>query len=227
MKMDIIDEFIGGDFDKAANKLSSRVAQDNLFYLVVQNHGLGVAGAIATAPDAVQWRDGKGMTPLMKAAETGARDAAAALLQAPAIEIDAVNENGSTALMYAAHAGKASIADLLLKAGAHVNHANARGHTALMSAAAYGHKNTVGVLLAAGADPRLKSEDGATAMEFARDNGFAEIAVALAQRAKELDARDAAAKQAAPEPDREEQYRKTGSAMKDLHSRMAKAGLFA
>jgi ankyrin repeat protein len=134
-------------------------------------------------PDAATWRNAQGLTGLMAAAQAGAKEAAWILARAPNADLEAVNVNGSTALMFAAFEGKAAVADVLLKAGADINHVNAKGHTALMSAAAHGYRNTVALLLDSGADPTIKDAEGVTAVEFARDNEHAGVADLIAQAA--------------------------------------------
>lgn len=212
-----------------------------LFDHIRQDNAFIVASTLNSHPPAARWRDDEGLTGLMVAAQEGSNHVISLLAKVEPSLIDAGNENGSTALMYAAYAGKATSANLLLQAGADVNHKNKKGHTPLMSAAAYGHKNTISVLLAAGADPRLTSEDGSTAADFASENGHADIAKMLKKMAGELDAHDAKAadiKEAAQEmtgeedtalsaeEQRTEEYNKSTSALESLRSRMAKAGLF-
>ena len=83
------------------------------------------------------------------------------LLRDAGANLEAVNRNGFTPLLYAANVANTKIASLLLEAGANVNAANLRGWTALHFAA---HKSAdcVEVLLAAGASLNLRDFDGRT-----------------------------------------------------------------
>lgn len=240
-------------FNAAAGSkfMAEKPVQPKLFFdHIRQDNAYIIASTLLSHPPAAGWRDEDGLTGLMLAAQEGSNHAINILAKTEPSLIDAENENGSTALMYAAYAGKATSANLLLHAGADVNHRNIKGHTPLMSAAAYGHKNTISVLLAAGADPRMTSDEGYTAADFASDNEHTEIAALLKKMAGELDAQDAktgamkeaaqeitkeaeepAAEEAAPpapsaEEQREAEYKKSTSALQSLHGRMSKAGLF-
>ena len=56
--------------------------------------------------------------------------------------------------------------ELLIRAGAELNHRNATGATCLMYAASTGKARVVEYLLAAGADPRLTNQDDFTALDM-------------------------------------------------------------
>jgi len=89
-----------------------------------------------------------------------------ALLAAGA-EVNAKDEDGWTALMWAARMGSNDIVELLLSKGADVNAKDEDGTTALMYAAASiyeGRVETVQALLSAGADVNAKGNDGRTAL---------------------------------------------------------------
>ena len=97
------------------------------------------------------YRDGRDDRdpPLNVAAAFGHNECAKLLLDAGA-PLEAVNNNGSTALMDASRKGHSEITKLLLKVGANVDAQN-RGWTSLMYAAWYGHREVIELLLAAGA----------------------------------------------------------------------------
>lgn len=174
-----------------------------LFSAIAVNDTAMVQKILMDNPDAVSWRNNQGMTGLMAAAQAGAKEAAWILARAPDAGLETVNANGSTALMFAAFEGKAAVADVLLKAGADINHVNAKGHTALMSAAAHGYRNTVALLLDAGADPTIKDAEGVTAVDFARDNEHAGVAELIAQAAAVF----------VPKPKAETEFKNAGAAM--------------
>lgn len=174
-----------------------------LFSAIAVNDTAMVQRILMDNPDATGWRNTQGMTGLMAAAQAGAKEAAWILARAPDAGLETVNANGSTALMFAAFEGKAAVADVLLKAGADINHVNAKGHTALMSAAAHGYRNTVALLLDSGADPTIKDAEGVTAVDFARDNEHADVADLIAQAAAVF----------VPKPKAETEFKNAGAAM--------------
>lgn len=174
-----------------------------LFSAIGINDTAMVQKILMDNPEATGWRNNNGMTGLMAAAQAGAKEAAWILARAPNAGLEAVNANGSTALMFAAFEGKAAVADVLLKAGARIDHTNIKGHTALMSAAAHGYRNTVALLLDSGADPTIKDTEGVTAVEFARDNEHAGVADLIAQAAAVY----------VPKPKAETEFKNAGAGM--------------
>jgi ankyrin repeat protein len=127
----------------------------------------------------------------------------------PALEVDARNEAGETALMmaalkgdlgwvqrllgrgaavqydgwspilYAATGPETKAVALLLDRGAAVDARAPNRTTPLMMAARYGAESSVDLLLARGADPRLRNDHGLTAADFARDGGRQALAERL------------------------------------------------
>ena len=86
-------------------------------------------------------------TPLMVAAQSNALGAMRALLKA-GVDKDEVDDEGWTALIFAAAAGHAKVAKALLKAGANANIAEEDDWTALAHAAYRGKADVVAALLA-------------------------------------------------------------------------------
>src|SRR5882762_8303366 len=143
-------------------------------------------------------RDDKGQTGLFLALKGGSFKAADALLKAPGIDVNALNEAGESALMIAAIRGEAdwsqrlldrgaqvdkkgwsplhyaasgpqtSVVKLLLDRGAPIDAGSPNGSTALMMAAQYGSEASVDLLLSRGADAKIKNDRGLTAADFAR-----------------------------------------------------------
>jgi len=135
--------------------------------------------------DATKWKNSDGMTGLMMSAQAGYREVSWLLIHANKEDLEIGNPNNSTALMFAAHYGKASIVAMLLEAGANVNHANANGHTALISAAANGFKNTTDQLLKYSADTTLTDLKGDDALAYAKENKNDDIAAMIVKAATE------------------------------------------
>jgi len=87
-----------------------------------------------------------------------------------------VGEREMTALMYAAQAGKADAARVLLENGADPNICDTHGRSALMLAASNGEPSLFSPLLDHGADGRLRAANGWTALMFACSSGHTEPA---------------------------------------------------
>jgi hypothetical protein len=149
-----------------------------------------------------------GQTALYLALRSEAHQAVAALLSAPDLKVDQVNEAQETALMmaalkghlewcqrlvekgaaihregwtplhYAATGPNPGAVRFFLDRGAPVNALSPNGTTPLMMAARYGQEASVEVLLAAQANSRLRNQRDLTAADFARDAGR----LALARR---------------------------------------------
>ena len=71
-----------------------------------------------------------------------------------------------TPLIVAADGGCKEIVEMLLQAGANIEHRNDQGETALISAAQNGHKEIVQMLLDAGANVNQENADGETALDL-------------------------------------------------------------
>lgn len=90
------------------------------------------------------------------------------LLSREQIDVAATDEDGFTALHWAAWSGLPQCADLLIaKAPQLINVQDANGYTPLMLAAMRGNPETVAHLLADGADMKLTNKDGKTALDLA------------------------------------------------------------
>jgi len=159
-------------------------------------------------------RDPQGQTGLYLAMRSNASQAADALLKAPSIEVDALNEAGETALMmaalkghtgwvrrlletgakvdktgwtplhYAATGPEPAVVKLLLERGAAIDARSPNRSTPLMMAAQYGSEASVELLLLQGADPRAKNDLGLGAADFARLAKRDELAAKLDRLAR-------------------------------------------
>ncbi len=91
------------------------------------------------------------------------------------VSINAADENGDNALIYAAWDGKNDTIRFLLDRGANLNHKNNIGWNALLSAVTAGHIETVKVLLAEGADVHFTTMGGKSVLMAAARNQRPEI----------------------------------------------------
>ncbi len=129
-------------------------------------------------------------SPVADAAERGDLEEVRSLLRDGA-DANAAQNDGMTALHWAAANGDAEIARTLLFAGATVRAATRLGgYTPLHLAARSGDVEVAGILLDAGADPDAFTTTGVTAMHFAADADAAGVVAALAEHGGEVDARD-------------------------------------
>ena len=165
--------------------------------------------------DFVNTPDSTGRTPLMWAVYTNfnkpelslAKDAdrayyVQALLEAPGVNIHAKDEDGFTALHWAAWSGMPHSAAMLIKAGLDINEKENNGYTPLMLAALRGDDAVVKMLLQLGADASAVNNDGKTAAQLADEKGSA------------YDKRQSAIYSLIYAPERSESYHKTQQLLK-------------
>jgi TonB family protein len=100
-----------------------------------------------------------GLIDLVRAGRT---EAVRELLSETTRDLDAADESGWTALMYAVRDGHDAIVETLLEAGADPDQRNPSGETPLHLAARYRQKTAARLLLEAGADHTLQDADGRT-----------------------------------------------------------------
>ena len=188
-------------------------AYEDFFKAIDMDDGRTISGLIRRGFDANS-PSVSGQTPLFLALRSGAHQAVEALLTAPDLKVDQVNQANETALMMAALRGHLQWCKRLVERGAAVNregwtplHYAATGPnplvtsyllemraavdapspnatTPLMMAARYGHEDSVRILLAANANPRLRNQKDLSAADFARDAGREALAQQLAQLAR-------------------------------------------
>jgi ankyrin repeat protein len=90
-----------------------------------------------------------------------------------------VNKTGWTPLHYAASNGQVEVIKLLLENHAYIDAESPNGSTPLMMASMYGNPQSVKLLLDEGADPLLKNQVGLTALQFAERGNRPDSAVML------------------------------------------------
>lgn len=120
----------------------------------------------------------RGLTTWHEAVRSGDVDRVRAALHAGA-DIDALDEHGQTALMNAVYWGNFDIARLLIEASAKLNHTAKLHLTALFLAVIGNRPQFVQLLVDAGADRNIRGSKGqfnATPLEYARKQGYLEIA---------------------------------------------------
>jgi len=127
---------------------------------------------------------------LVEAVRQGDRDAVRSLLS-QAVDVNAPQGDGATALAWAAHRNDLDTADLLIQAGANANAANDYGVTPLSLACSNGNARMVEKLLAAGADTNAAQMSGETPlMTCSRSGNLEAVQAILARGGVDVNARE-------------------------------------
>jgi ankyrin repeat protein len=119
-------------------------------------------------------------TPLLELAVTDLTGSARALLDAGE-KVDEADDDGITALSWAAIASRVNMARLLIERGADVNHVDKKGMTPLLYAASidFGDSAMVDLLLKSGARTTARTNEGLTALDLARKYNHANLLASL------------------------------------------------
>jgi ankyrin repeat protein len=112
-------------------------------------------------------------------------------------DVNARSDDGSTALLWAAHWNDLTTADLLIRAGANANLANDYGATPLSEACTNGSAPLVESLLRAGAAPNTPIATGETHLMTCARSGSAEAVRSLIVAGADVNAREPSANQTA------------------------------
>jgi ankyrin repeat protein len=126
---------------------------------------------------------------LIDAVQNDDRAAVESLLGSHA-DVNARQDDGATALAWAAVRCNRDIAALLLKAGANANLVNEQGVSPLYLAMTNGATDVAKLLLASGADPNLARADGETPLMTAARLGQVEVMKILLDRGADVNARE-------------------------------------
>lgn len=162
-------------FDPNSRDPEGRVA----LFAALQKESYGAVAALMKSKDLnINMVNAAGETPLMMAALKGQLNWTRQLLLRGA----KVNNEGWTALHYAASGPEPAVVSLLLDNGAQINAESPNGTTPLMMAARYGTEGHVRALTARQADGLKKNQQGLDAAAFARLAGRDELAKAIEQR---------------------------------------------
>ncbi|XP_065914617.1 uncharacterized protein [Dysidea avara] len=135
-----------------------------------------LAGALITAGADIKITDNYGNTMLMCAAEGGCTKVASDLLNTGSIDINAVNEDGDSALSIALWEGNEELAGALITAGADIKITNNDGDSLLHNAAQGNCSSVIGELLVkAGLDVNIVNKAGETPLDIAIKCGNSSI----------------------------------------------------
>ena len=136
---------------------------DTAFHLACKHAGVAVVSSFLNYPRLLDIRDAEGRTPLMSSIQSSRWDAARVLLDLPG-NVEAFDEDGKTALHYAAMAGTMDVVrSLIMDHGANTNKSTKLGWTPLHCAAHSWHPKVIDILGNNGADCNAvtSKEDGA------------------------------------------------------------------
>lgn len=185
------------------------------FFIAIRNDNAGTVTDLLRRGFDPNSRDGKGQPGLTVAMQEQSLKAARVLLAQPALDVNALNQAGESALMmaalkgnlvgldlllahgarisqpgwsaihYAATGPEPQVVTLLIDRGADMNAVSPNGTTPLMMAAQYGPEDSVKILLARGADARARNQRDLRAADFARQAGRDSLARTLEQAARQ------------------------------------------
>eukprot|EP00127_Corallochytrium_limacisporum_P004265 Clim_evm210s157 gene=Clim_evmTU210s157 len=128
---------------------------------------------------------------LRATANSGAVECTKYLLSTPEVEVNAVNEDGETALMRACLAGHTGVARELVEKGAKVNMVDKDGYSSLHNASSRGHADLVEYLLSSKALPDTQSHKfKSTPLIAAASRGYRDVCRLLIEAGARLDYRN-------------------------------------
>jgi len=150
-----------------------------------------LTAALAAALSLSAWLHAATSAPVADAAQAGDTEQVTALLK-QAADVNAAQGDGMTALHWAAMRNDASLAQMLLYAGANARATTRVGsYTPLLLAAQHGNADVIDPLLQAGADANAKTANGTTPLMLAAASGNAAAVRALLDRGADVAATEA------------------------------------
>lgn len=187
--------------DKGFSKLKGSVKPDDpIVTAIVQADAKKLEAVVEQGVSVTNETDALGRAALMRAAYANYADAETItatdakrvamvdLLVRKGANLDTLDHDGWSALMWASWSGLNQVASKLLELGASHRYADKQGNTALIIAAQRGNAEIVKALLAKGADKSVRNRAGNSALEAAKQGltqypdkqaGYAEVITQL------------------------------------------------
>jgi ankyrin repeat protein len=132
-----------------------------------------------------------GPSPVADAAMHGDKEGVRLLLK-QAVDVDAAQGDGMTALHWAAMRGDAEMAQMLMYAGANIKATTRIGaYTPIFLASQNGHAAVIEALLRAGADPKSADAGGATPLMVAAASGHIDAVKTILDHGADVNAKEA------------------------------------
>jgi len=155
-------------------------------HVCIQNNATEAAAELIRLGSPVNFKNVKGVTPIIAAAQKGNLELVQLLLKHGANPF-AVTYTGSTALIQASHFGHHLVVECLLKRGVMAEQANYKNTTALMRAAQEGHEENVKLLLRFDSKVNRENHENLTALMLAAQRGHHSITKILIRHGAKID----------------------------------------
>lgn len=154
-------------YGEVSKIISSRAIDHRMFYLIEwkDGHEPSWLPASSIAKDVLAEYE----SPWWKASRAGDDMKLRELLDDEGRDVDAVDDNGRTALLFASGLGSEKCVRILVEAGADVDGQDPDGLTSLHMATGYARQNVVSALIELGADPEIGDSKGRTPISLAQD----------------------------------------------------------
>jgi ankyrin repeat protein len=159
-----------------------------LFKSTIRASGVAAAVGLLTLGAASWASASSGPQSLVDLIRDGNREAVLAAITSPSVDVNAVEPDGSTALLWATYKVDHEMVRALLKDGAKANVTNNYGSSPLTEAVKLGDFDLVHMLLDAHANPDSPNQDGQTALMLAADLGQTKIAELLVSKGATINA---------------------------------------
>ncbi|KAH7278732.1 hypothetical protein KP509_38G054000 [Ceratopteris richardii] len=154
-------------YGEVSKIIASRAIDHRMFYLIEwkDGHEPSWLPASSIAKDVLAEYESN----WWKAARAGDDAKLMELLSDEGRDVDAVDENGRTALLFASGIGSDKCIRVLVDAGADVDGQDPDGLTPLHMATGYARQNSVSTLIELGADPEIPDSKGRTSITLAQE----------------------------------------------------------